>query len=132
MVVSLRGSFRFISALEGFSGRCATITNTKPELALVGHFTQEQQIAVSDLNCLANTLYIKVSSKGKEKVSARIPAELALDLESLMPSDVLDILRMDKTVDLALIQRTIRESGIAPQTIFRHEIGIKQYEIWLE
>ena len=93
---------------------------------------QEQQIAVSDVNCLANTLCIKVSSEGREKVNARVPAELALDLESLIPSDVLDVLREDKSVDLESIQRNIVDSGIAPQTVFTHQIGIKQYEIWLE
>jgi tRNA A-37 threonylcarbamoyl transferase component Bud32 len=93
---------------------------------------QEQQIAVSDVKCLATTLCIKVSSEGKERVSARVPAELALDFESLMPSDVLELLHKDKTVDLALIQRNITESGIAPQTVFQHQIGIKKYEVWLE
>jgi hypothetical protein len=33
---------------------------------------------------------------------------------------------------LALIQRNIADSGVAPQHVFQHEIGIKKYEIWLE
>lgn len=94
--------------------------------------SEEQQIAVPDINCLASTLCVKVSCEGREKVNARVPAELALDLESLMPVDVLDILRQDKTIDLALIQQKVIESGIAPQTVFEYEIGSKYYEIWLE
>jgi hypothetical protein len=107
-------------------------TIQKAKLMLLPEIPQEQQITVSDVKCLATTLCIKVSHDGKEKVSARVPAELALNFESLMPCDVLDILRNDKTVDLALMQRNITESGIAPQSVFIHEIGIKKYEIWLE
>ncbi|MFT4711634.1 MAG: tRNA A-37 threonylcarbamoyl transferase component Bud32 [Candidatus Azotimanducaceae bacterium] len=101
-------------------------------LMLLPAIKQEQQIKVSDVRCLASALCIKVSSDGKEKVSARVPAELALDLENLMPSEVLDILRKDNEVDLVLIQRNIADSGVAPQAVFHHEIGIKKYEIWLE
>jgi hypothetical protein len=107
-------------------------TIQKARLMKFPKIPQEQLIAVSDVKCLASTLCIKVSSEGKEKVNAKVPAELALDLEGLMPIDVVDALRKDKTVDLVLIQRNITESGIAPQTVFRHQIGIKQYEIWLE
>lgn len=107
-------------------------TIEKARSMILPEIQEEQRIAVSDLKFLASTLCIKVSHEGQEKVSARVPAELALDLENLMPSDVLDILRKDAAVDLALIQSNITASGIAPQTVFQHEIGSKKYEIWLE
>lgn len=92
----------------------------------------EQSIATSSIQALARSLCVRVSENGRQKVEVTLPAETVLELDSLIPVEVLAILESSPDIDLNLIQQRIRESGIAPQTVFELTNGSKDYRVWLE
>jgi predicted unusual protein kinase regulating ubiquinone biosynthesis (AarF/ABC1/UbiB family) len=83
-------------------------------------------------SALAKSLRVKVSENEQQIVNITLPAEMVLDLENLMPEEVVSQIRKSNSLDLDAIQRKIRESGIAPQSLFNFENGEKLYQIWLE
>lgn len=81
---------------------------------------------------LAESLVVEVLKGGRPHVKVSLPAEAALDLPSLIPEDVLQRLQAAPQVDLAAIQQRIKDSGIAPQEVFRYRHEEKEYRVWLE
>ena len=67
-----------------------------------------------------------------EKVELALPAEAALDLEDLIPEDVVASIRASSDTDLAAIADDIRRHGLQPQEILNFNKGEKSYRVWLE
>ncbi|MFA6051064.1 MAG: AarF/UbiB family protein [Methylobacter sp.] len=80
----------------------------------------------------AAKLYVKVTEKGEPRVSVAMPAEAVLDLDHLIPEDVLERIRESGKIDLKQLGDNIRTNGITPQQLFTFEDGSKVYRVWLE
>ena len=80
----------------------------------------------------ATLLCVCVSEDGEQRVEVKMPAEAVLDLEHLIPEDVLErIIGLGK-IDIKLLGDAICANGIIPQQFFVFEDGKKTYKVWLE
>ena len=61
-----------------------------------------------------------------------MPAEAAMDLETIIPDDVQARIRAVTKTDIAQVVSQISQSGIKPQEIFAFNDGPKSYRVWLE
>ncbi|MEK6748259.1 MAG: AarF/UbiB family protein [Pseudomonadota bacterium] len=84
------------------------------------------------LSHLAKDLKVKVLERNQPVVSVSMPAEAALDLEKLIPEDVLTHLRTSKELDLKAVLQRIRDTGLMPQVVFDTRLGERSYRVWLE
>ena len=80
----------------------------------------------------AAKLCVKVTEKGESRVLVAMPAEAVLDLEQLIPEDVLERIRALKKSTSNYWAINIRTNGITPQQLFTFEDGSKIYRVWLE
>jgi predicted unusual protein kinase regulating ubiquinone biosynthesis (AarF/ABC1/UbiB family) len=80
----------------------------------------------------ANKLCVRVTEGGEQRVSVAMPAEAVLDLEHLIPEDVLERIAASGKIDLKQLAGSIRANGIIPQQLFVFEDGGKTYRVWLE
>ncbi|MDP1666047.1 MAG: AarF/UbiB family protein [Methylobacter sp.] len=80
----------------------------------------------------ATLLCVRVTESGEQRVSVKMPAEAVLDLEHLIPEDVLARIISSGTIDLKQLGESIRANGIIPQQLFVFEDGRKTYRVWLE
>jgi predicted unusual protein kinase regulating ubiquinone biosynthesis (AarF/ABC1/UbiB family) len=83
-------------------------------------------------NQQASALCVRVTENGEQRVSVKMPAEAVLDLERLIPEDVLARIMDSGTIDLKLLGESIRANGIIPQQLFVFEDVEKTYRVWLE
>jgi predicted unusual protein kinase regulating ubiquinone biosynthesis (AarF/ABC1/UbiB family) len=79
----------------------------------------------------ATVLCVRVSEAGEQRVAIKMPAEAALDLEHLIPEDVLARVVASGKVDLKQLTESIRINGLIPQELFVFEDGNKTYRVWL-
>lgn len=93
-----------------------------------------QSLAIKTLNFAeqATKLCVCVTEDGDPRISVTLPAEAVLDLEQLVPEDVLTRLIASRTIDFKLLSEAIRTNGIIAQTLFVFEDGKKTYKVWLE
>ncbi len=80
----------------------------------------------------ATMLCVRVTEGGEQRVAVKMPAEAALDLEQLIPEDVLERIIDSGKIDLKQLGDSIRANGIIPQQLFVFEDGEKVYRVWLE
>ncbi|MGZ5601653.1 MAG: ABC1 kinase family protein [Methylobacter sp.] len=80
----------------------------------------------------ASGLCVRVTENGEQRVSIKMPAEAVLDLERLIPEDVLARIMDSGTIDLKQLGESIRANGIIPQQLFVYEDIEKTYRVWLE
>jgi predicted unusual protein kinase regulating ubiquinone biosynthesis (AarF/ABC1/UbiB family) len=80
----------------------------------------------------ASALCVRVTENGEQRVSVKMPAEAALDLERLIPEEVLARINDSGTIDLNQLGESIRANGIIPQQLFVFEDIQKTYRVWLE
>ncbi len=80
----------------------------------------------------ANMLCVRVTEGGEQRVAVKMPAEAVLDLEHLIPEDVLARIIDSGTIDLKQLGESVRANGIIPQQLFVFEDGSKTYRVWLE
>lgn len=83
------------------------------------------------IRAIARRLCVSVTEGSVLQVSLSMPAEAALDLENIIPEDVLERIRASR-VDMGVIISRIRASGIAPQKLFVLDEGLKRHRVWLE
>lgn len=93
---------------------------------------EEQQITTNAIASLANTLKVRVLKNGQQTVSVSLPAEMFLEIETLIPEDVLALLAIDNKIDIAAIKQSVIDTGLAPQAVFSIDDGEKEYSVWLE
>lgn len=75
---------------------------------------------------------VRERHRGKRTaVSLSMPAEAALDLENIIPEDVLERIRASGVAIGAIVNR-VRASSIAPQELFVLDEGPKRHRVWLE
>ncbi|MFU8787575.1 MAG: AarF/UbiB family protein [Methylobacter sp.] len=80
----------------------------------------------------ATWLCVRVNENGEQRVSVKMPAEAVLDLEHLIPEDVLAHIVASGLIDLKQLTDSLRTNGIIPQQLFVFEDGKKTYQVWLE
>lgn len=80
----------------------------------------------------AKMLCVRVAENGEQRVAVKMPAEAVLDLEHLIPEDVLARIVASGKIDLKQLGDSIRANGILPQPLFVFEDGGKTYRVWLE
>jgi predicted unusual protein kinase regulating ubiquinone biosynthesis (AarF/ABC1/UbiB family) len=83
-------------------------------------------------NQQATLLCVRVSEDGEQRVAIKMPAETVLDLEHLIPEDVLARIIATGEIDIKELSDSIRANGIIPQQLFVFEDGKKTYKVWLE
>ena len=93
---------------------------------------EEQNINTHSVTSLAKTLKVRVLKNGQQTVNVTLPAEMFLEIETLIPEDVLALLASDNTVDIATIKQAVLDTGLAPQAVFSIHNGEKEYSVWLE
>jgi predicted unusual protein kinase regulating ubiquinone biosynthesis (AarF/ABC1/UbiB family) len=80
----------------------------------------------------AQNLKVHVWEGSSDVVSLAMPAEAALNLQDLIPDDVLAHLKASGEWDVDAILADVRKHGLAPQEILAFEKGARSYRIWLE
>jgi predicted unusual protein kinase regulating ubiquinone biosynthesis (AarF/ABC1/UbiB family) len=83
-------------------------------------------------NQQAALLCVRVTEGGEQRVAVKMPAEAVLDLEHLIPEDVLQRIMDSGTIDIKQLSESIRANGIIPQQLLIFEDGSKTYRVWLE
>lgn len=83
-------------------------------------------------SALAKELKVSVWNNKQKSVGVSMPASAVLELEDIMPEDVYLQLKQSSDINLELIMQKVKDSGIAPQTVFDYEVGSKRYKVWLE
>ena len=80
----------------------------------------------------ATLLCVKVTEDGEKRVAIKMPAEAVIDLEQLIPEEVMQRIKASGKIDFQQINDSIRTYGIIPQRLFVFEDGKKIYKVWLE
>lgn len=80
---------------------------------------------------LAKALKVEVLENGRVKLQISMPPEAGLDLETIIPEEVMVMVK-EEGVDPAALIEQVRQSGIAPQSLIDLESGSKHYRVWLE
>jgi predicted unusual protein kinase regulating ubiquinone biosynthesis (AarF/ABC1/UbiB family) len=76
-------------------------------------------------------LKIKVIENGYEKVYLELPATSLIDLEVMIPNEVLDTIRA-KGISVSEIRDFAIRNGYNPQLLFEASTPSKSYKVWLE
>ncbi|MGZ5007035.1 MAG: ABC1 kinase family protein [Methylobacter sp.] len=92
----------------------------------------EQEIPALSFDQQATQLCVRVSENGEQRVAIKMPAEAVLDLEHLIPEEVLERIVNSGTIDLKQLADSIRANGMIPQQLFVFEDIEKNYRVWLE
>jgi predicted unusual protein kinase regulating ubiquinone biosynthesis (AarF/ABC1/UbiB family) len=79
----------------------------------------------------ARKLCIRVYQNQQLSLSLDLPAEAALELDSLIPEAVRKQMTTDNTLDFQALQKKLQQ-GIYPQSLFDKNDGYKHYQVWLE
>jgi predicted unusual protein kinase regulating ubiquinone biosynthesis (AarF/ABC1/UbiB family) len=93
---------------------------------------REPTVTALSFDQQATLLCVRVTEGGEQRVSVKMPAEAVLDLEHLIPEDVLEHIIRSGKIDLKQLGASIRANGIIPQQLFVFEDGRKVYKVWLE
>ena len=91
-----------------------------------------QAAAALSFDQQATVLGVRVSENGEQRVAIKMPAEAVLDLEHLIPEDILERIIASGKIDLKQLGDSLRANGIIPQQLFVFEDGKKTYKVWLE
>jgi predicted unusual protein kinase regulating ubiquinone biosynthesis (AarF/ABC1/UbiB family) len=84
----------------------------------------------------ARKLCVQVYENQHLTISLDLPAEAALELESLIPATVLVEIKNSAEIDLDCIISNLEKKGIVPQVVFETNFVVenthKRYKVWLE
>lgn len=80
----------------------------------------------------ARKLCIRVYENEIENICLDLPAEAALELESLIPVAVLMALKKSAEIDLFKLTAHLHRNGIVPQLLFETNDAEKRCRVWLE
>lgn len=81
---------------------------------------------------LAKELKVVVWENNSKTVGVTMPASAVLELNDIIPEDTLILLQQSKDIDLDKILERVKQSGLAPQTLFDYVHESKRYKVWLE
>ncbi len=84
------------------------------------------------IECIADTLKVKITRQGVTKVEVSLPAEAVLELENFIPEEIQLKLEQSSEINLQDILHKVRQSGIAVQQVFDYEENNEHYQVWLE
>ncbi|MBD3609766.1 MAG: ABC transporter [Gammaproteobacteria bacterium] len=93
------------------------------------------QLDADDTSTLADQatdLKVEVYKDGRLSVRVSLPADSALNLEEIIPAEVLDELNRSTSVNMTNIKTQIQENGLIPQNLFQLSRDNKRYHVWLE
>lgn len=94
--------------------------------------TPEPAVKQLSFDQQATMLCVRVTEDGEQRVAVKMPAEAVLDLEHIVPEDVLARIISSGQIDLKQLGESIRANGIVPQQLFVFKDGGKTYRVWLE
>jgi predicted unusual protein kinase regulating ubiquinone biosynthesis (AarF/ABC1/UbiB family) len=80
----------------------------------------------------ARKLCVQVYEHNQLTISLDLPAEAALELESLIPAAVLAQIHTSTEVDLLKLTAKLQQQGIVPQVLFETQNDNKRCRVWLE
>lgn len=99
------------------------------------HLPSVQVAAVNfkqlDFSKQAKELHVKITQHDSLLVSLKMPAEAALELEDLIPPEVLFELSENSAINLPSLIERLKLEGLNPQILFETKYGEKQYRVWL-
>jgi hypothetical protein len=80
----------------------------------------------------ARKLCVRVYENNVASISLDLPAEAALELESLIPAAALAEIKASSEIDLRQLTSNLQQQGIMPQLLFETDNGEKRSRVWLE
>lgn len=83
------------------------------------------------VNAVADYLKVKVTQGGKDVVSVAMPAGQVIELETIVPEDVLEKITQSG-IDLEAIRKEACARGIVPMELFEFASDTREYRVWLE
>jgi len=125
----LRVNLNWWEVLENSVGE--TILQQARNLNLPAIHVETIDFKQLDFSKQAKELHVKITQNNSLLVSLKMPAEAALELESLIPSEVRFELAKNSTIDLAKLVEQLKLEGLSPQVLFETTHGEKQYRVWL-
>ncbi|MDH5547184.1 MAG: AarF/UbiB family protein [Gammaproteobacteria bacterium] len=93
--------------------------------------SDDLQILATSTRALAKTLEVEVWENTRQTVGVHLPANAILEIEDIMPQEVLEQLNASTDINLKQILDRVKKSGIAPQNVFEYSHGSKTYKVWL-
>ena len=84
------------------------------------------------LRIKARKLCVRVYEKDVVSISLDLPAEAAIELDSLIPAAVLAEMKASSEIDLLQLTAKLQQQGIVPQLLFETDNGEKRCRVWLE
>ncbi|MDH5356768.1 MAG: AarF/UbiB family protein, partial [Gammaproteobacteria bacterium] len=82
---------------------------------------------------ISSSLKIKIEYTGdKRPVEISLPALAALELEQVIPDDVLALIDKTEDIDLDLIEKQLIDTRLAPGVLFTFQKSGTTYWVWLE
>ena len=85
-----------------------------------------------DISCIAHSLRVRVNQNENVIVDMKLPALAALELEDIMPAEVLEKVNSEGDIDLQQLNQTLLETHFKPGDIINFSRQDKEYRIWLE
>lgn len=85
-----------------------------------------------DFASQAKKLRVTVIENNVTKVALEMPANAALNLESIIPADTLVLIKQDKQIGFDKLMRGLKLDGLRPQKLFKLLKENKEYHVWLE
>ncbi len=80
----------------------------------------------------ARKLAVRVFEDDRQTLWLDLPAEAALELESIIPSAVLEEIKSSADIDLVQLTADLQHKGVSPQLLFETDNGVKRCRVWLE
>ena len=80
----------------------------------------------------ARKLCVRVYENDVASISLDLPAEAALELESLVPAAALAEIKASSEIDLLQLTSKLQQQGILPQLLFETATAEKRCRVWLE
>lgn len=90
------------------------------------------QAQAPDFAGLARRLQVLVTENGEPRVNVTLPSAAVLQLEQIIPPDVIEKLEQSQTASLPEIMQRLRTQGLQPQILFEFGDHAKRYKVWLE
>ena len=89
-------------------------------------------VTTHNVHISARKLSVRVYENNQESISLDLPAEAALELESIIPSSVLKEIESGTDMNLVKLTTDLQQRGVSPQLLFETETGSKRCRVWLE
>ena len=94
--------------------------------------TIDKPITSHKLKVTARKLCILITNNETPSMSLELPAEAALELDTMIPATVLSEIQSITDFNLTKFLHRLHHEGITPQLVFESNKAEKTYKVWLE